>query len=1160
MIIVLIIFGQIFGQIVQEYTHNGHIVGSHELYRIDSEYEKIQYHDRIKLDYMIIKQRNQSFGEIIHLCQQYQEQTRATNIWLLSRENNTIFVRQIQWENLRNQSILFQMTNKQLECYQIDTLQQFLILDCRENNLDFLYFIDLKSQSFYKYYLQQIEQLVPVRKITILKNHDKIFIIRGDILQAYMFESIGKIKLLYSKIVDINQKFIEWNEQFKRIVYQIDSQNEQYMKNYRTHLLFDEKTVYWNENLMISLCDLQLQYCKDLIFINQVIDMRINQQQQLMVQAQDFVYLYFFQNNQSSLINGSDSMLFNLHLNQLLIIDSNTIILYQIDTEFNNFIRLDNGSLLLNCDPSNQIQKYYKNDISKFILTTRNKIQISTSFFQNYNQEFPFIGGSLEFTYESQYMDIRVEYISFQEEFNCHQVYLIQINNNYYLYCLVDNQLHIYENLQGQYLKILIQEINGTIVQIYTQINHICMNIYNNKTKIICSKFNQDNDLVVEYNEQGISYGFSTILWLEDQILHIQIHEWMNYIWFDKSYSFKYEQNLIIVFSQMYIYVLNITNNQFDKVVIIEKCLNFIDFICLLKYCVQVCASEIQKYVKLQDHLLYIGQIELYHKVLHNKMKVVSSSIDYFYVWDEMQILLFSTYNPLNQGFVTTIKFENIQNFYALNKILCVQFTDNVKCYKLNTQLIVQFHEKLYNNSTSQLCAFNYYDKKCVTLELKYYNREKDIIISNKRMIINIKQNQHQINLGHNFYLGNVDGISSNLHFQNRQQTIKVFYFLRFKSSLLLDNLYILLSDNSILFYDILQNESKFFYINESCNNIFPIKNYVYFQCYGDHDLIYECLQNNCSFHSYHKSLNIRLSTIKAYGNYTLAKSVLDKITIFQWYNNSIQYDSFQMIQFKLFDYCMIDQQLSVLQIDMNNVLQFIQNNVTTQFSIDEIFFNIDQSIKFNNLISLKFIDGYGNAYIKSIQQIFFFQFRIQQKPVFYGKIEYMNEKVDVKQLNDQYLLMLQTHQYILVYQFKLSDLNHEIFYKINLKLNEAACQDHLIYVHKSIIILQSIYQNNVQLKSVKFDYILDFEQPPQPQELTITLYNNQNSQQLTLIIQYENYEYFFGVYFIKKEPINTRMIFIQNKYISSHQFQDGLHIFLKFMLALLIQNHTKSK
>ena len=60
----------------------------------------------------------------------------------------------------------------------------------------------------------------------------------------------------------------------------------------------------------------------------------------------------------------------------------------------------------------------------------------------------------------------------------------------------------------------------------------------------------------------------------------------MNYIWFDKSYSLKYEQNLIIVFSQIYIYVLNINNNQFDKVVIIEKCLNFIDFICLLKYCV----------------------------------------------------------------------------------------------------------------------------------------------------------------------------------------------------------------------------------------------------------------------------------------------------------------------------------------------------------------------------------------------------------------------------------------------------------------------------------------------------------------------------------------------------------------------------------------------
>ena len=42
------------------------------------------------------------------------------------------------------------------------------------------------------------------------------------------------------------------------------------------------------------------------------------------------------------------------------------------------------------------------------------------------------------------------------------------------------------------------------------------MNIYNNKTKIICSKFNQDGDLVVEYIEQGISYGFSTLLWLED--------------------------------------------------------------------------------------------------------------------------------------------------------------------------------------------------------------------------------------------------------------------------------------------------------------------------------------------------------------------------------------------------------------------------------------------------------------------------------------------------------------------------------------------------------------------------------------------------------------------------------------------------------------------
>ena len=38
-------------------------------------------------------------------------------------------------------------------------------------------------------------------------------------------------------------------------------------------------------------------------------------------------------------------------------------------------------------------------------------------------------------------------------------------------------------------------------------------------------------------------------------------------------------------------------------------------------------------------------------------MKFTSSHIDYFYVWDESQILVFSANRPLNQGFVTTIKF-----------------------------------------------------------------------------------------------------------------------------------------------------------------------------------------------------------------------------------------------------------------------------------------------------------------------------------------------------------------------------------------------------------------------------------------------------------------------------------------------------------------------
>ena len=55
-------------------------------------------------------------------------------------------------------------------------------------------------------------------------------------------------------------------------------------------------------------------------------------------------------------------------------------------------------------------------------------------------------------------------------------------------------------------------------------------------------------------------------------------------------------------------------------------------------------------------------------------MKVTSSEVDYFYIWDELKVLVFSTYRPINQGFVTTIKFQKILNLVSVKKILCIEF------------------------------------------------------------------------------------------------------------------------------------------------------------------------------------------------------------------------------------------------------------------------------------------------------------------------------------------------------------------------------------------------------------------------------------------------------------------------------------------------------
>ncbi|KAM3134256.1 hypothetical protein pb186bvf_013676 [Paramecium bursaria] len=1140
MIILTFMLGYINGLLYQ-YSQPGIHLGAGELYRLDllPKLEDFDYHPN---SYYIDQINFHQYGYIIDLDKQFQQSRCITFIWILSQINSTIYVHQLQWENPKISSIIFQRTNTQLECYQIQILDQKLLLDCRENNIDCFYFVELNSQSYYKYNLQQVNY-IGNRKCMVIKERKKVFIIRGNVIQAYSLDFSIRPQFLYQKIINFEKFDLEWRDHLSDIIYQVDNNYEVIMEhqfNNKIYTALYNKAINWNDQKVLQLCEPLLQNCKDLITIDNILDMQLNDPY-LMVKAEHYIYIYHYNLKNSTKINFSGKTLFNQNLNQLMVIDDFKMILYQIDSQLLNFIKVQNGSLLIQQNHSKIITQFIQNDISMLIRKTKDIIYVTqTQYTQELRKNFPFIGGSLEYECDSKLLDLNIKYLVFYDELHCQSVFFINIFNNNYFYCLINDQLITYiRHSKGGFMQVQTKQINGLVMQIYSYDNKICMNIYTNKTQIICYQFQQADEQVIEYEQKGISFRYTYFLWLNDSNLYISNHHLVKIISIEKPSKIKHEQDLIIVFTQFYINVII----QERKIKFIELCSDFIDFLCLKYYCIQICITKIEKYALLQDNLLYCGEINLYRKVLNNKMKATSSSSDYFYLWDAFQLLIFSTHKALNQGFITALYYSNIQNVVALNDFLCIQFMENWKCYQQVILLEIKLDENMNDFTSSKLCASNYYDKQCVSLQIQYFKRNKNIKLKHQKMKIKINENQYQINLGHNFYIGNVDGlISDRLQIISRQQTIQKIYYQRLQQSLINWNFFIILTQDSLIFYNLFTHQFQLHHLNKICRQMIPIQNYLYLLCFGNQNLIFECL-DECQFHSYYSQSQIQgVSNIKIYENQTIASAGQNKIIIFEWVNNTLKENIIIIPQYQYYDYAVKDQNLCILFIDMGNMIQFIRNNITSQFSIEEVFQPITD-IKSLRIIQIQLIDSDGNAFLKANQNLYLFKFSIDKKPFYYGKIQYLNEKVQIRQFKDSYILMLSNYYQILIYKFKLHELSKEIYYQIFINLLPNNHQDNIIYISNNTIFLKCTQIDHIQLKEIKFDYLLQSEQPIQPQVLKLTLYNDEYQITQTIYIEFDSNE---DLYFVLISCLLIVIFILIKKKDVQHQLFIGLLNFIE--------------
>ncbi|KAM3141146.1 hypothetical protein pb186bvf_006751 [Paramecium bursaria] len=1107
---------------------------------------------------MLLFQSSYQFDQIIDLQKNipYYESIDQ-EIWILGVKENFYFLAQLSTDqtdnNIMNQ--IFEILPAAFQCFSFNfLLDGQVIFDCTDYKNDFYLIYDTKSPRQYKVFYQQ--QFSSIRKLNFIKgmniiviqNNNQLFFIqykqktkryyvfyRHKLINNYLYIQIDiQSYTVILKFKHSLQKF--WFQNFDQD-YEFINHEIQNLSNidieYNFYFEYDQYLFYVKNFSLYS-----NQSDKSILQLEGQVYNIVNDENVMVLQTNNFINIINFKKEDTKIeqINHTfynDKVLINRKKQKIYVLNSTNLLVYFYGIRISNTIRVNQPVLFQRQKKSNSILLIFQINNSYIMENQEFQFRPNKNYQDYKNLDFIFSGGSINISFEQvDYLDINISYLKLSSEFTCNKLYLMKNDYNLKSYkSLLCYQNQFFQEIQCIFKCLLQSEIinlNQNSEQFLSNDSGFYYILKeNSKTQLIFSDRQKKIKLIYDLSENATLIAFDTnkvfqinhqqkqmeVITFFDQIKPQYIKIYPRMIRFDETHN-----QMILIENQIAtLFVQEL--DHYHKIQTFELCDDFMDFIVLNIYLVQICKTKIFKYTQITNYVYqFSGFIDIYGETFNTNSHVLNSQKAHFYIIYENQISIFNIKLPLKQVYVKKLDVEQFDQVIAILDNLCIRRQNQVQCYQINSQLIFKYDEdKFEYNEKIQLkiCAENYYDKKCTKKEFHIQQTYNKIKVHEQRVKIYLDPNYRKIKLNNKFFSGSVHKVEAD-KFQFEQQILTNQFDLvqvsQANQKLIcsyFQNYVTFDFQSEIILYDIAQNQSASIKAVQS-KDLVKINNYIIFLGSKYLTEIFDCtdLKNCFKVCNFERTFNI----------FDLLDVQNDTITIYL--NQQIEVYKFELCQFKFiitfkiggsyqaFSY--YDGQTQILiYVDFEDLIHYQYNQIKKVYNISDVFKNQEQIYLFWHIYKVKLIKKTQIAAFITGMGTYFVQFSQNEDPKIISQlVPYQNEFYHFISFHNQdqkIQIIYSKDDALILYNFDLDQIFNQKYIDYRYLLQPSSSE---IFGISGLLFFfnENLYSTNwtptqIQLLQTTYDHTLIIDKDiKQNTEIQITLSNPEQSK--TFIIE----------------------------------------------------------